>query len=124
MKRELVELEGFNFNLLSPAFKAGGLVFTSGHIGMDIETGVIGEGIEKQTEIALTTIRRILANAGATMNDVIKVTIFLVDMSDYEGMNKVYLRYFDEPRPARSCVKAELARPELKVEIEVVACIP
>lgn len=120
----MIHLEGLKSDLLSPAFKVGNLIYTSGQVGIDFETGKIGKDIQEQTKIALNNIKKTLKNAGANMDDVIKVTIFIQDLADFEKMNSVYVTFFNEPRPARSCVGVKLARPEFKVEIEVVAYKP
>ncbi len=122
--KEEIVMEGPKLSHLSAGFRVGDFVFTSGNVGRDPETGNVPDTIEEQTKQVLENIKRVLNKAGASMNDVVKTTVFLSDMSDYAKMNQVYVTFFDEPRPARSCVGAKLARPEFMVEIEVIAVSP
>jgi len=109
---------------LSAGFRVGDLIFTSGNVGRNPDTGNVPDTIEEQTKLVLENIKKVLMKTGASMNDVVKTTVFLPDMDDYSKMNKVYVTFFDEPKPARSCVGAKLARPEFKVEIEAIAVSP
>jgi reactive intermediate/imine deaminase len=102
--------------------KKGTIVATAGTIAMDSNGNVVGEGdIETQTRKVLENISAALQAAGASMQDVIKTTVFISDMSDYKGMNAVYGEFFSDAPPARSTVKAELVLPSLLVEIEALA---
>lgn len=104
--------------------RTGSLVFTAGQVAVDSERNVIGVGdIRAQTEQAMENVSAVLERCGATIRDVVKVTIWLRDFNDYAGMNEVYGRWFDEPEPVRACVRAELVQPELLVEIEATAVI-
>lgn len=104
----------------SAAVRAGNLLFLSGQVGM--RNGKVGQGIEEQTRIALENIRAVLAQAGCALEDVVKVTVFLTDMSLWPAMNEVYRRYFAKDPPARSALGANgLALPEFLIEIECVA---
>lgn len=104
----------------SAAVRTGNLLFLSGQVGM--RDGRVGEGIEEQTRLALENIRDVLAQAGCSLEDVVKVTVFLTDMSLWPAMNEVYRRYFPNDPPARSALGANgLALPEFLVEIECVA---
>ena len=105
----------------SHGFRGGNLVFTSGQVGTDPETGKVAEGIEEQTRQTLANVEAVLEAAGCSRKDVIKATVFLADIRDYDGMNKVYGSFFSKPYPARSCVEAKLANYKLKVEIEAIA---
>ncbi len=105
----------------SHGFRGGNLVFTSGQVGTDPETGKVAEGIEEQTRQTLANVEAVLEAAGCSRRDVIKATVFLADIRDYDGMNKVYGSFFSKPYPARSCVEAKLANSKLKVEIEAIA---
>ena len=97
----------------SQAIQVGNLVYTSGQIPIDPATGVFVEGgIKEQTRQSLLNVKAILEEAGLTMNDVVKTTVFMADMNDFADMNAVYAEFFSEPYPARSAVL---------VEIEVVA---
>jgi 2-iminobutanoate/2-iminopropanoate deaminase len=108
----------------SQGIRAGGLVFTAGQVGINPATGELaGDTIEAQTAQVLDNLTAVLAAAGATLADVVKVTAFLADMSVFAGYDAVYRTYFPEPRPARSSVGAKLVG-EFLVEIEVVAVLP
>jgi 2-iminobutanoate/2-iminopropanoate deaminase len=104
----------------SAAVRTGNLLFVSGQVG--IRNGQTGEGIDEQTRFALENVRDVLAQAGATLEDVVKVTVFLSDMSLWPKMNDAYREYFPKDPPARSALGANgLALPELLVELECVA---
>ena len=88
----------------SQAIEAGGMVFVSGQLPIDAATGQMAEGIEGQTRQSLENIKHILEEAGLTMGDIVKTTVFLQDMSLFAGMNGVYATYFDGAFPARSAI--------------------
>ena len=89
----------------SQAIKVGNLVYTSGQIPINPATGNFVEGgIKEQTRQSLTNIKAILEEAGLSMNNVVKTTVFLADMNDFADMNSVYAEFFSEPYPARSAV--------------------
>jgi 2-iminobutanoate/2-iminopropanoate deaminase len=106
----------------SQALRYGQFVYTSGQIPLDPITGeIVGDDIQTQTERVLLNLQAVLAGAGATLQSVIKTTVFLAHMNDFQGMNTVYARYFADYAPARSTIAvAELPRQAL-VEIECVA---
>jgi 2-iminobutanoate/2-iminopropanoate deaminase len=107
---------------LSQAVKFGNLIFCSGQIGIDPETGRLAEGVEKQAEQALRNLRAVLAAAHSGFDKVIKSTAFLVRQSDVPILNVVYRRHFSTPFPARSCIIVQaLPRPGVEVEIEMIA---
>ena len=106
----------------SQAIKVGNLVYTSGQIPIDPATGVFVEGgIKEQTRQSLLNVKAILEEAGLTMNDVVKTTVFMADMNDFADMNAVYAEFFFEPYPARSAVAVKTLPKGALVEIEVVA---
>ena len=105
----------------SQGIVAGGLVFVSGQLPIDAATGVMAEGIEQQTKQSLTNIQHILAEAGLTMKDVVKTTVFLADMSLFGDMNKVYATFFETDCPARSAVAVKALPKDALVEIECIA---
>src|SRR4029450_10492854 len=86
----------------SQAIVAGGFVFCSGTAGIDPATGAVGDGIEAQTEQALRNLAVILEAAGASMADLVKVTIYYADVDDFSKLNEVYARHMPDPPPARS----------------------
>jgi len=109
----------------SQAVQVGDLVFLSGQLGVNPETGDFAQGgVEAQTRQAFENIKAVLAQAGLTMDNVVKTTVFLQDMNDFAAMNGVYVTYFTEGSyPARSAVQvAKLPKGGL-VEIESIACV-
>ena len=106
----------------SQAIRVGNLVYTSGQIPIDPATGVFVEGgIKEQTRQSLLNLKAILEEAGLTMSDVVKTTVFMADMNDFAAMNAVYAEFFAEPYPARSAVAVKTLPKGALVEIEAVA---
>ena len=106
----------------SQAIRVGNLVYTSGQIPIDPATGVFAEGgIKEQTRQSLLNLKAILEEAGLTMGDVVKATVFMADMNDFAAMNAVYAEFFAEPYPARSAVAVKTLPKGALVEIEAVA---
>jgi 2-iminobutanoate/2-iminopropanoate deaminase len=106
----------------SQATRAGGLLFTAGQVGFDPSTGeLVDGGIAEQTERVLLNIRAILQASGLEMANVIKTTVFLVDMADFAAMNTAYASAFGEHRPARSTVAVAALPRGARVEIEAIA---
>ena len=104
------------------AIQVGNLVYTSGQIPIDPATGVFAEGgIKEQTRQSLTNVKAILEEAGLTMGNVVKTTVFMADIADFADMNSVYAEFFAEPYPARSAVAVKTLPKGALVEIEVVA---
>ena len=104
------------------AIQVGNLVYTSGQIPIDPATGNFVEGgIKEQTRQSLLNVKAILEEAGLTMSDVIKTTVFMADMNDFSDMNAVYSEFFPEPYPARSAVAVKTLPKGALVEIEVIA---
>ena len=104
--------------------RSGALVYTAGMVPVDSERSVVGAGdIRAQTEQTLQNLSAVLERCGASIRDVVKVTIWLRDFEDYAGMNEVYARWFTEPEPVRACVRADLVQPQLLVEIEATAVV-
>ena len=108
----------------SQAIQVGNLVYTSGQIPIDPSTGAVVEGgIKEQTRQSLTNVKAILEEAGLSMSNVVKTTVFMADMDDFAEMNAVYAEFFSEPYPARSAVAVKTLPKGALVEIEVVAAI-
>jgi 2-iminobutanoate/2-iminopropanoate deaminase len=106
----------------SQAVITGNLVFCAGQIPLDPTTGnVVPGGIEEQTRRVCENIKGVLAGAGTTLNKVVKASVFLKDMNDFAGMNKVYAEYFKSDFPARSTLQVARIPKDCLVEIEVVA---
>lgn len=105
----------------SQAVITGNLLFSSGQIALDPETGVVvGETIEEQTEQVMKNLGAILEEAGLSYGDVVKTVCFLDDMGDFAAFNEIYGKYFTE-KPARSCVAAESLPKGVLCEVEVIA---
>lgn len=108
----------------SQAIRIGNLVFCSGQIPIDPATGeFVSGGIKEQTEQVLKNLTAVLESAGATLQNVVKTTVFLADMNDFAAMNEVYARFFSDNKPARSTVQAARLPRDAKVEIECIAII-
>lgn len=105
----------------SQAIDLGNIVFISGQIPVNPETGEIPEGIAAQTAQSITNIKAILAEAGLTISDVVKTTVFLSDMCLFVPMNEVYAQNFTNPFPARSAVAVKELPKQVLVEIETIA---
>jgi 2-iminobutanoate/2-iminopropanoate deaminase len=105
----------------SQAVRAGGLVFTAGQIGADPESGALLDGVAAQAERSLANLRAVLAAAGTDFERLVKVTIFLADMGDFDAVNEVYMATLPEPYPARSTVAVRGLPKGALVEIEMVA---
>jgi 2-iminobutanoate/2-iminopropanoate deaminase len=99
----------------------GNLVYTSGQLPINIETGEMPDTIEEQTKYSLKNVEAIVKEAGSTMNNVIKTTVFLSDMNNFTKMNEVYKEFFDGEFPARSCVEVARLPKDALIEIEVIA---
>ena len=101
---------------------AGGVIITSGQLPINPETGAMPESIEEQTKQSLQNVKAVLEAAGASMDDVIKTTVFLNDMNDFTAMNGVYESFFTPGRcPARSAVEVARLPKNALVEIEAIA---
>lgn len=99
-----------------------GLIITSGQLPINPATGAFPEGIAEQTRQSLTNVKAILAEAGVSMDQVIKTTVFLSDMNNFGAMNEVYATFFSEGNyPARSAVEVARLPKDALVEIEVIA---
>ncbi len=105
----------------SQAVVVGNLLFTSGQIPINPETGTVcAEGIVAQTEQVMKNLGAVLSAAGTSFEKAVKTTCFLADMSDFAAFNEVYARYFTE-KPARSCVAVKSLPKGVLVEVEVIA---
>jgi 2-iminobutanoate/2-iminopropanoate deaminase len=106
----------------SQALEVGQFVFLSGQVPIDPEKGaVVAESVKDQTVQVMENIREVLGEAGLSLEDIVKSTIFLKSMGDFEAVNEVYAEYLKEPYPARSCVEVAKLPLDVKVEIEVLA---
>ena len=107
----------------SQGIRAGNMIFVSGQIPIDARSGGIPEGISAQTEQSLINVREVLKAAGAGMEHVVEVGVFLKDMGDFAEMNEVYARFFNEPYPARAAIEASRLPRDVLVEIKVTAVL-
>lgn len=104
-------------------WKVGDMVYTSGQLGIDMETGKLAEGVEAQARASMRNVGEILKAAGASYGDVVKTTIFVKNLADFKTVNTVYAEFFDGVYPARSCVQVAALPMGGLVEIEAVAMV-
>ena len=105
----------------SQGIDIGNMIFFSGQIPLDPETGAMPEGIEAQTRRALDNVKGLLESQGLTFKNVVKTTVFLDNIDDFTTMNGIYAEYFEEPYPARSAVEVAKLPKGALVEVEVIA---
>ncbi|MEO7135733.1 MAG: Rid family detoxifying hydrolase [Vicinamibacterales bacterium] len=106
----------------SPAVKIGNLLFLSGSIPLDPESGqVVDGGITEQTTRVMENIKALLAAAGADLHQVVRTTVFMTDLGEFAAMNEIYAGYFIPPYPARSTVQVVKLPKDVRVEIDVIA---
>jgi len=109
----------------SQAIEANGFLFVSGQGAADPDTGeVVSDDIQDQTRQTFQNVRGILESAGASTDDIVKATVFVTDMDDYDAVNEVYAEETGEPFPARSAVEVSDLPADIGVEIEVIAVAP
>ncbi len=106
------------------AIRYGNVVYTSGQVALDPTSGqLVGDDVQTQTRRVFQNLQAVLSSAGTSLNSVVKTTVFLASMSDFQAMNAVYAEYFQDTKPARSTIAvAELPRKAL-VEIECIAIV-
>jgi 2-iminobutanoate/2-iminopropanoate deaminase len=108
----------------SQAVKAGNMVFVSGQIPINPQTGeFVSSDVAEQTEQVLKNLSAVLEAAGSSLNNVVKTTVFLADMNDFAAMNEIYANYFSENKPARATVQAARLPRDARVEIEAIGLI-
>lgn len=105
----------------SQGIDIGNMIFFSGQIPLDPETGVMPEGIEAQTRRVLDNVKGLLESQNLTFKNVVKTTVFLDNINDFATMNGIYAKYFEEPYPARSAVEVAKLPKGALLEVEVVA---
>ncbi len=106
----------------SPIVRGGDLLFTAGQVGITAD-GLVEGGLENELRQVFVNLRSVLSSAGASLADVVKTTVFLVDMGDYAEMNAIYIEEFGEHRPARSAVAVAELPIGARVEIEAIATV-
>lgn len=107
----------------SPIMRMGDLLFTAGQIGIS-DGALVESGVDAETRQVFVNLRSVLASEGATLADVVKATVFLVDIDDYAAVNAIYSDEFAGHRPARSAVAVTALPLGARVEIEVIAQHP
>ena len=105
----------------SQAVEVNGMIYTSGVIGVDPETGEAGATIEEQTVRVFENLKGLLQDAGSSLNQAVKTTVFIKNMDDFGKVNEIYASYFDGAFPARSCVEVARLPKDLLIEVEVIA---
>ena len=122
-KRRVVKTGPPN-GLFSPAIITGDLVYTSGQIGIDAKTGQLAEGgFEAQLEQVFKNLAAVLEASGSSLEHVVKATVFLADMNDYNTLNELYKKQFKGDPPARTTVQVARLPRDARIEIEVVAVL-
>jgi len=109
--------------IFTPAIVVGDLVFTSGQIGVDAKGQIVEGGIEAQTEQVFRNLATVLEAAGSSVDNIVKATVFLADMNDYNTMNELYKKHFKGDPPARTTVQVAKLPRDAKIEIEAVAVL-
>ncbi len=108
----------------SQAIKAGNMIFCSGQIPIDPQTGnFVSEDVAEQTRQVFKNLIAVLEAAQAGLNDVVKTTVFLADMNDFAAMNEIYAEFFSDNKPARATVQAARLPRDARVEIECIAVL-
>lgn len=111
----------------SAVVKAGDMYFISGHLGVNNQTKQAPVSIEEQTHLMFSNLKATLDNVGLSLSDIVKTTVFLASIDDFDKMNAIYVQYFNNPRPARSCVEVSSLPnvttddSQVLIEIEAVA---
>ncbi len=125
MKKELISTNqaAAAIGPYSQAIKVGNLVFTSGQLPIDYIGELVSSDISDQTQQCLENVQAILEEAGSDMSQVVKCTVFVMDMNDFDAINKVYATFFEKPYPARTLVEVSKLPKNAKIEIEAVAVI-
>lgn len=104
----------------SQAIITGNMLYTSGQIPVNPETGVIAEGVEAQANQVFTNLKNLIAAAGSSIHNTIKTTVFIKNMDDFAKINEIYANYFTEPFPARSCVEVARLPKDVLLEVEAI----
>jgi len=102
---------------------AGNMFYSSGQIPLTAEGQLVTGDVKEQTHQVFANLKAVLEEAGASFESVVKTTVFLSDMNDFNDVNEVYGQYFSEHKPARSCVQVARLPKDVAVEIEVIALV-
>lgn len=106
----------------SSALKVGNMLFVSGQIPVNPADGSIPASIKEQANQSLANLKALVTEAGYSLSDVVKTTVFITDINDFAAVNEVYASYFAEPYPTRSCVAVKDLPKGVKLEIECICC--
>ena len=101
----------------------GNILFTSGQIPVNPDTGVIPDGAEEQANQVFINLKNLLEEAGTSIDNVVKTTVFIKNMEDFAKINEIYEKYFSRPYPARSCVEVARLPKDVLIEVEAIAKI-
>lgn len=104
----------------SQAIVSGNMLYTSGQIPINPATGEIPEGVEAQARQALTNVKKLIEASGASVDNVVKTSVFIKDMNDFAKINEIYAEFFTEPYPARSCVEVARLPKDVLLEVETI----
>ena len=107
----------------SQAIKVGPLLFVSGQIPLDVAGNKVSGGVSRETDQCLENLKAVLAAAGASLEQVVKVTVFMTDLGDFKFMNQAYEKHFPSNPPARSTVQVTKLPKDVHVEIEAIAVV-
>ena len=105
----------------SQAIVTGNMIYTSGQIPVNPQTGEIPDGAVNQANQVFTNIKNLLESAGTSIENIVKTTVFIKNMDDFAKINEVYEKYFTKPYPARSCVEVARLPKDVLIEVEVIA---
>lgn len=104
----------------SQAIITGNMLYTSGQIPVNPETGEIAKGVEAQANQVFTNLKNLIAAAGSSIENTVKTTVFIKNMDDFAKINEIYAQYFTEPFPARSCVEVARLPKDVLLEVEAI----
>lgn len=107
----------------SQAVKKDKMIFVSGQMPVNPRTGEISEDIKEQTKQSLTNVKEIVEEAGASLDNIVKTTVFLKDLSHFSAVNEIYGEFFEGIYPARSCVEVSRLPKDVGIEIEAIAIL-
>ena len=126
MQKQIIQKKGApaGDSPYSPAVIFDSLVFVSGQIPLDYSTNTIFAGsFEQEAELVLQNLRDVLSDAGSSIDNVLKVTVFLTNMEEFGQLNKIYKKYFVKDRPARTCIQVSRLPFDARVEIEAISSV-
>jgi reactive intermediate/imine deaminase len=126
MKREVIHSDDAPKAIgpYSQAIRAGDTVYLSGQIGLDPATGQMVEGVEAQAHRVLQNLRAVAQAAGGTLDDIVKVTLLLADMTDFAKVNEIMATYFRQPYPARATYQVAALPRGARVEVDAILVLP